>query len=80
MKTLTGVFLLIGGRETPPAQVAQCQDHLQHKYRSRMQQLTLLVYFIPSTSANTPLALMVYSHHPLQLALVVLFLGALYNT
>ena len=25
--------------KTPPAQVAQCQDHLEHKYRSGMQQL-----------------------------------------
>ena len=24
--------------KTPPAQVAQCQDHLEHKHRSGMQQ------------------------------------------
>ena len=32
------VFLLVDGRKTPPAPVAQCQDHLGHKYRSGMQQ------------------------------------------
>ena len=36
--TASGVFSLVGGRKTPPAQVAQCQDHLGHKYRSGMLQ------------------------------------------
>ena len=36
-------------------------------------QLALVVFFRPSTSANTPLG----GHCPLQLALVVFFLGAL---
>ena len=34
----SGVFVLVDGRKTPPAQVAQCQDHLGHKYRNKMQQ------------------------------------------
>ena len=36
--TASGVFSLVGGRKTPPVQVAQCQHHLGHKYRSGMQQ------------------------------------------
>ena len=31
--TLVNALVLQG--ETPPAQVAQCQDHLGHKYKSR---------------------------------------------
>ena len=30
------VFSLVDGRKTPPALVAQCQDHLGHKYRRGM--------------------------------------------
>ena len=61
--------------KTPPAQVAQCQDHLGHKCIgagcSDQMQLAqgqdlhhlnanmLVVFFLLATSANTPLALMV---------------------
>ena len=41
-----------------------------------LQQLALVVFFIPLTSANTRSALVVVSY-PLQLALVVFFLVAL---
>ena len=34
----SGVFALVDERKTPPAQVAQCQDHLGHEYRIGMQQ------------------------------------------
>ena len=34
------MFALVDGMKTPPAQVAQCQDHLGHKYRSGMKQPT----------------------------------------
>ena len=33
-----GIYIYIYIIITPPAQIAQCQDHLGHKYRSGMQQ------------------------------------------
>ena len=71
--TASGVFLLVGGRKnttsakptkTPPAQVAQCQGHLGHKYRSGMQQPNAVCTRAPPQSKSCPRTTSIWLLHP----------------